>query len=273
MVDVTIDDLTLLVGAIADGDLIEIDRQGAPDISRKVTKINFVTDIDNADIAAGAAIATSKLADAANFVLIDQANTYNNGLKQTFNPSSTTPGINFGSEAGDPSTPANGDVWYNSTSEKFRGRENGANADLLGSDISVRVRKSAGQSIANNSNTILTWNTEDYDTDAMHDNAVNNSRLTFQTAGKFLVICNNDWAIGSVGVRSLVIIKNGVDRIAASKTDASSLGSSFYSASVIDDFIVGDFVECEVLQSSGGSLNIDATLGTNFEAQKIDAGD
>ena len=52
------------------------------------------------------------------------------GVRQTFNPDGTTPGLNFGSEAGDPSTPSNGDVWYNSTSELFRGRENGASVDL-----------------------------------------------------------------------------------------------------------------------------------------------
>lgn len=76
MVNVTIEDLTTLAAAIADGDIIEMERPGAPSITRKVTKINFVTDIDNADIAAGAGIATSKLADAANFVLIDQSNAY-----------------------------------------------------------------------------------------------------------------------------------------------------------------------------------------------------
>ena len=36
-------------------------------------------------------------------------------VKQTFNPDGTTPGLNIGSQAGDPSTPANGDTWYNSS--------------------------------------------------------------------------------------------------------------------------------------------------------------
>lgn len=268
MVDVTIEDLTILAGAIADSDIIEMERPGAPSITRKITKINFVTDIDNADIAAGAGIATSKLADAANFVLVNQSNVYDannqdfrsgnlrlanptntfhyaftaaaiiadrminlpllaatdtltvlalaqnfitgrkdffdtilglrnpantfsyifrsaaiiadrdvsfplltandtiamigfanlwgDGIKQTFNPSGATPGINFGSNAGDPSTPADGDVWYNSTSNKFRGRENGANADLIGGGGAgltfAKIVKSADE-IVNNSTT------------------------------------------------------------------------------------------------------------------------
>jgi len=54
------------------------------------------------------------------------------GVRQTFNPDATTPGLNWGSIAGDPSTPSNGDSWYNSTSNKMRIRENGANADVTG---------------------------------------------------------------------------------------------------------------------------------------------
>lgn len=32
--------------------------------------------------------------------------------------------------AGDPAAPTNGDVWYNSSTHKFRGRVNGVNTDL-----------------------------------------------------------------------------------------------------------------------------------------------
>lgn len=59
--------------------------------------------------------------------------TFPDGVKQTFNPDGTTAGINDGSLAGDPSTLANGDRWYNSTTNKFRCRENGASVDCIGS--------------------------------------------------------------------------------------------------------------------------------------------
>ena len=86
----------------------------------------------NADVNASAAIVTSKLADSANFVLKNTAQTYDDGIKLTFNPNGTNAGINFGSQAGDPSTLANGDVWYNSSTNKFRARESGANTDMIG---------------------------------------------------------------------------------------------------------------------------------------------
>lgn len=51
-------------------------------------------------------------------------------IRQTFNPGATTPGFNPGSNAGDPSTPANGDIWYDSTGNLLRARINGATVSL-----------------------------------------------------------------------------------------------------------------------------------------------
>lgn len=73
------------------------------------------------------------LADArlsTNVVLENQANTYTAGSKQTIEHSSSNAGLNIKPAAGDPSTPADGDVWYNSTTGKFRKRENGVTSDL-----------------------------------------------------------------------------------------------------------------------------------------------
>jgi hypothetical protein len=45
---------------------------------------------------------------------------------------STVAAIRIGSVAGEPSTLSDGDVWYNSSSNKFRARENGASVDMIG---------------------------------------------------------------------------------------------------------------------------------------------
>lgn len=55
---------------------------------------------------------------------------WGDGVKQTFNPDGTNAGINVGSQAGDPSTPANGDLWYDSTANELTARINGANVAL-----------------------------------------------------------------------------------------------------------------------------------------------
>lgn len=56
--------------------------------------------------------------------------TWSAGVKQTFAPNATTAGLNVGSVAGDPSAPANGDLWYDSTANELTARINGANVAL-----------------------------------------------------------------------------------------------------------------------------------------------
>lgn len=58
------------------------------------------------------------------------AMTLADGVKQTFNPDATNAGINVGSHTADPSTPANGDLWYDSTANELTARINGANTAL-----------------------------------------------------------------------------------------------------------------------------------------------
>lgn len=54
------------------------------------------------------------------------------GVRQRFNPDATIPGLNFGAQVTpDPTGGINGDVYYNSTNNKFRGFENGAWTDLV----------------------------------------------------------------------------------------------------------------------------------------------
>lgn len=52
------------------------------------------------------------------------------GVRQTFNPNATNAGINVGSIAGDPSSPSNGDLWYDSTANELTARINGSNVAL-----------------------------------------------------------------------------------------------------------------------------------------------
>lgn len=61
---------------------------------------------------------------------VSAALAWSDGVKQTFNPNGTNAGINVGSQAGDPSTPANGDLWYDSTANELTARINGANVAL-----------------------------------------------------------------------------------------------------------------------------------------------
>ncbi len=61
---------------------------------------------------------------------VNYANAWSDGIKQTFNPNGTTAGINVGSHTADPSSPANGDLWYDSTANELTARINGSNVAL-----------------------------------------------------------------------------------------------------------------------------------------------
>lgn len=61
---------------------------------------------------------------------IDQVNAFG-AFRQSFTSSATTPGLRHVPYAGDPSTPSDGDTWYNSSTNKFRCRENGATVDCV----------------------------------------------------------------------------------------------------------------------------------------------
>jgi len=62
--------------------------------------------------------------------VISGAITFPDGVRQSFNPDGTNAGLNVGSHTADPSTPSNGDLWYDSTANELTARINGANVAL-----------------------------------------------------------------------------------------------------------------------------------------------
>lgn len=75
--------------------------------------------------------------------------TFKDGARQTFNPNGTNAGFNVGSHTADPSSPTNGDVFYNSTSNKFRAYENGAWTDMIGGGGSTLLVQDGTTTVTN----------------------------------------------------------------------------------------------------------------------------
>lgn len=80
------------------------------------------------------------------------APTLADGVTWTFNPNGTSAGLNIGSQAGAVGTPNNGDMWYDSTGNKYKCRENGVTVDCIstgaGSGDLTDVVAGAGVAVA-----------------------------------------------------------------------------------------------------------------------------
>ncbi len=121
----------------------------------------------------------------------------------------------------------------------------------------ARAFHSVDQAITNVVATVLAFNSELFDTDTMHDNAVNNSRLTINTAGKWLFGFNGRWENNATGTRHCRLLKNGTTIVGQQEI---AVGTGEHEQCVtfpVQDAIVTDFFEIEVLQNSGGALDME----------------
>jgi len=121
----------------------------------------------------------------------------------------------------------------------------------------ARAYNSATQAIPNNAYTIVALNSERYDTDEIHDLVVNNSRLTCKTAGTYAITASIRWAANNAGHRTLRIKVSGTTAIAVSRINSTTDTISMMAVATLWALAVGQYVEIEVHQTSGGALNLD----------------
>lgn len=134
----------------------------------------------------------------------------------------------------------------------------------------VSVSKSAGQTIPNITLTAITWDLENYDTDSIHSVSSNTSRFVVPPglSGKWHVWASTWFNLVLAG--TLMKINVTINGIAVgvpvieytpvnSNTPSLILNQTF-------DLAVGDYVEINVYQASGGNLDIDSafTIGGMF---------
>jgi len=136
----------------------------------------------------------------------------------------------------------------------------------------ARVFHSVNQAINNNALTVLTFDTERFDNDTIHD-GVNPTRLTCVTAGKYQITANIAWAANVNGRRGLWLYLNGATTIAGVQQPIDAVaGWGEQSLSTLYDLVATDFVETQVYQNSGGALNITASLNYSPEFMMVKVG-
>jgi len=144
-------------------------------------------------------------------------------------------------------------------------------------DIGGRFTHNANQSISHNTSTVIALNTETYKTSGItHSTVTNNSRVTMDSAGKYIFTANVSWAANATGFRALVFKINGTTFVGIARMMAISTASeqSYQMAVTEWNANANDYVEIEVFQNSGSSINIET--GSSFSpvltVRKVDRG-
>ena len=114
----------------------------------------------------------------------------------------------------------------------------------------------AGQTPANATETLLTFDAEFFDTNGFHSTSTNTERITIPTgyAGKYLITLVNRWNANATGERNMYIKVNNATTIEAGSGFGSSANTIMLSRSVILNLSVGDYLTFSAQQTSGGNL-------------------
>ncbi|MGE3804148.1 MAG: hypothetical protein AB7K24_05700 [Gemmataceae bacterium] len=114
----------------------------------------------------------------------------------------------------------------------------------------------------------VTWDAERFDTNSLHSTASNTSRITFDRAGKWLVIGTVYWSDGNTtGDRGLRIIKNGSTSPQFGSDFGNASSKIVHTAFAFMSVAANDYVELQAYQNSGGNRNMfTSALGDGFVA-------
>ena len=131
-----------------------------------------------------------------------------------------------------------------------------------------KVYNSAAIVIGNNAYTLLSWDTEAYDSNALHDLVTNPTRITIPAGGNVGVwrfTAQVTWGNSNVGLRYVAIFKNGSATQFAANQVTGDANGTIQTVVVEDDApAVGDYYEVKVGQASGGNLSITGGVANSW---------
>ena len=133
------------------------------------------------------------------------------------------------------------------------------------------VYTSAAVSIPNGTLTVVTWNSEDFDTNSFHSTSVNTGRFTIPTAGKYLINAMIGWdTTANTTTKTIVLRKNGTDVL---KSNGLGTGSDYQSQSLqyIASAAVNDYFEILAYQVTGGAINILQNANSTYQISFLGA--
>lgn len=118
---------------------------------------------------------------------------------------------------------------------------------------------------------VMPYTSEMYDVGGMHDNLVNNSRITIVVPGVYYFLAQTEFEPNTNGTRSIRFLKDGGSTSFVARGFAFPSGSSdlFLQVAAMMKLIIGDYVEVEVTNDSGIDLG---TVDNFFSAVRVAGG-
>ena len=139
--------------------------------------------------------------------------------------------------------------------------------------IGVQATKTTDQSCANATDTQISFNSENFDTDGFHDNTTNNERLTVPAGlgGYYKVYFSMIWANNATVARRIVeVYKNGGKSTGTfvQLFETSSINVPTCLSSFTINLSAGDWLQINAVQLTGGALDFRA-FTSMFGMEKI----
>lgn len=169
------------------------------------------------------------------------------------------------SEGGSTATPAASQVtvYAKANGLLYSKDDAGTETALGGSSIPVgsgaRVYNNANISIADNTSTALTFNSERNDTDTYHSTASNQSRLVAPTTGIYIFGGSIKWDTNDTdGFRSLGLRLDGTTNLGNTEMIATAVALAGPRQTIVGMYFLtaAQYIELMVFQNSGSAVNI-----------------
>jgi len=135
-----------------------------------------------------------------------------------------------------------------------------------------RVQKTSTQSINSATLATLSFDTELFDTDSMHSNVTNNGRITFNTAGLYVVSAGVVYATSVTRGELIIDLVPNAGGETGRIVDVIYGSGERFNCTTIYKFSAADYIEAKAFHESGTARTVNATPGTFLAAAYIGEG-
>lgn len=140
------------------------------------------------------------------------------------------------------------------TDKRFTGQTLATGFAGLAPSRSCRVYRSAALNVATADQTPIAWDAESWDSDALHDNSTNPSRVTLNKVGKWQVSWQLVYPANATGVRDASLALNGsIVSTREVNNEGAAVQVFVAGADMVVATAVTDYVEVWPFQNSGGT--------------------